>query len=177
MHSSRKRTARSSSRGGWGGLDQIPLKFPLGCGPDPPQLPLGCGPGPDPLNFPLGCGPGPDPTQLPPWVWAWTWSPSTSPLDVGLETSPQPDSPKLPPWDWAWKPARHAGIPPPHPQSHLIIYSHLIPRRQNRLSLLNSESLILSSTPWLHVVFWNITKTYWQVFDCPDISVLLQFRW
>ena len=28
-----------------------------------------------------------DPPQLPPWVWAWTRSPSTSPLDVGLETS------------------------------------------------------------------------------------------
>ena len=26
------------------------------------------------------------PPQLPPWVWAWTRSPSTSPLVVGLET-------------------------------------------------------------------------------------------
>ena len=24
-----------------------------------------------PLNFPLACGPGPDPPQFPPWVWAW----------------------------------------------------------------------------------------------------------
>ena len=59
------RTARSSSRHGGGGgvgLDQIPL------------------------NFPLECGPGPDPPQLPPWVWALTRSPSTSPLGVGLET-------------------------------------------------------------------------------------------
>ena len=46
--------------------NQIPLNFPLGCGPgpDPPQLPLGCGPGDPPpppsgqipLNFPLGVG-------------------------------------------------------------------------------------------------------------------------
>ena len=56
MHSSRMRTARSSSRHGGGvGLDQIPLNFPLGCGP-----------GPDPLNFPLGCVPGdPPPSQIP----------------------------------------------------------------------------------------------------------------
>ena len=33
------------------GLDQIPLNFPLGCGPGDP-------PGHIPLNFPLGCGPG-----------------------------------------------------------------------------------------------------------------------
>ena len=85
-------------------LDQIPLNFPLGCGPgpDPPQLPpwvwawtrspstspLGVGLDQIPLNFPLGCGPGPNPPQLPPWVWAWTRSPSTSPLGVGLETPP-----------------------------------------------------------------------------------------
>ena len=53
MHSSGMRTARSSSRRG-GGLDLIPLNFPLGCGP-----------GSNPLNFPLGCGPGPDPPQFP----------------------------------------------------------------------------------------------------------------
>ena len=47
MYSSRMRTARTSSRHGGGGLDQIPL------------------------NFPLGCGPGPDPPKLPPWVRAW----------------------------------------------------------------------------------------------------------
>ena len=46
MHSSRMRTARSSSRRG-GDLVLIPL------------------------NFPLGCGPGSDPPQFPPWVWAW----------------------------------------------------------------------------------------------------------
>ena len=32
-------------------------------------------PGQIPLNFPLGCGPGPDPPQLPPWVWAWSRPP------------------------------------------------------------------------------------------------------
>ena len=46
MHSSRMCTTRSSSC--QGGLDLIPL------------------------NFPLGCGPGSDPPQFPPWVWAWT---------------------------------------------------------------------------------------------------------
>ena len=35
-----------------------------------------------------GTPPGPDPPQLPPWVWAWTRSPSTSPLGVGLVTPP-----------------------------------------------------------------------------------------
>ena len=74
MHSSRMRTARRSRRRG--GLDQIPL------------------------NFPLGCGPGSVPRQFPPWVWAWTWSPSTSPLGVGLETLPgSRHSPgRRPPW-------------------------------------------------------------------------------
>ena len=51
-------------------------------------IPVGCvlptavtigGPGWFPLNFSLGCGPGPDLPQLPPWVWAWTRSPSTPP--------------------------------------------------------------------------------------------------
>ena len=84
MHSSSMRTARSSSRGG--GSPHTPKQAP-----------------------PLEQTP---PPQLPPWLWAWTRSPSTSPLGVGLET-PQPDPPKLPPWVWAWKPARHAGIPLP----------------------------------------------------------------
>ena len=52
MHSRRMRTARSSSRRGGG------VSTPQ---PPPPQIPL---------NFPLGCGPGPDPPELPPWVWA-----------------------------------------------------------------------------------------------------------
>ena len=50
--------------------------------------PLGVGLDQIPLNFPLGCGSGPDPPQLPPWVWAWTRSPSTSPLGVGLDQIP-----------------------------------------------------------------------------------------
>ena len=55
-------------------------RHPLGAGtPRPSQISL---------NFPLGCGPGPDPPQFPPWLWAWTRSPSTSPLGVGLETPP-----------------------------------------------------------------------------------------
>ena len=94
------RTARSSSR--WGGLTsspstsprvwtwtRSPSTSPLGVGLD--QIPLNFGVGLDqiPLNFPLGCWPGPDPPQLPPCLWAWTRSPSTSPLVVGLEDSPR----------------------------------------------------------------------------------------
>ena len=74
MHSSRMRTARSSSRRG-GRLDQIPLNFPLGCGPGPDPFSisqLGVGLDLIPLNFPLGCGPGSDPPQFPLWQWAWT---------------------------------------------------------------------------------------------------------
>ena len=87
MHSSRMRTARSSSRHGGGS------------GPDPPQFPpwvwawiwspsispLGVDLDLIPLNFPLGCGPGSDPPQFPPWLWAWTRSPQFPPLGVGLE--------------------------------------------------------------------------------------------
>ena len=81
------RTSCSLTIWGGGGLDLIPLNFPLGCvhGSDPPQFPpwvwvwiwsppisiLGVGLDLIPLNFPLGCGPGPDPPQFPPWVWAW----------------------------------------------------------------------------------------------------------
>ena len=95
---------RSLLLGRGGGLDLIPLNFPLGCGPesDAPQFhpwvwawiwspsisPLGVGLDLIPLNFPLGCGPEPDPPQFPPWVWAWTWSPSISPLGVGLNPIP-----------------------------------------------------------------------------------------
>ena len=60
----------------------------------------------------------PDPPQLPPWVWAWTRSPSTFPLGVGLET-PQQNPTKLPSRVWAWKPARHAWISPPRAGTHL----------------------------------------------------------
>ena len=115
MHSSRMRTGRSltvcrSLLLGEGGLDLIPLNFPLGCGP-----------GSDPPQFPLGCGPGP---EFPPWAWAWFWSPSISPLGVDLDLIPfnfplgvgldliplnfplgcRPGSDPLQfqPWVWAW---------------------------------------------------------------------------
>ena len=65
----------------------------------PSNSPLGVGLDQIPLNFPPGCGPELDPPQLPPWVWAWTRSPSTSPLGVGLETPPanHPPGPGNPP--------------------------------------------------------------------------------
>ena len=104
MHSSRMLTARSSNR--HGGSPHPPLRATP--------------PGQIPLNFLLRCGPGPDPPQLPPWLWAWTRSPSTSPLAVGLDQIPinfplgcGPGPDPLPPWVWSWKPARHVGIPPP----------------------------------------------------------------
>ena len=69
MHSSRMRTARSSSHQGrvftpppvrcpstsplGMGLDQVPVKFPLGCGPGDTSPP-----GQISRNFPLGSGPG-----------------------------------------------------------------------------------------------------------------------
>ena len=52
----------------------------------PSTSPLAVGLDQIPLNFPLSCGPWPDPPQFPPWLWAWTRSPYTSPLAVGLET-------------------------------------------------------------------------------------------
>ena len=102
MHSSRMRTAHSSSHHGgrlhtpwnrhppWSRHPpgQIPPTSSLGVGLDqiPSTSPLAVGLDQIPLNFPLGCRPGD-----PPW----------------------PDPPKLLPWVWAWKPARHAGKPPP----------------------------------------------------------------
>ena len=41
-------------------------RHPPGAGTLPEQAP----PGQIPLNFPLGCGPGTDRPQLPPWLWA-----------------------------------------------------------------------------------------------------------
>ena len=50
--------------------------IPVGCIPPAcwPYLPACSVPGGldlIPLNFPLGCGPGSDPPQFPPWVWDW----------------------------------------------------------------------------------------------------------
>ena len=91
MDSNRMCTTRRSSRHGGGGsphpLARYHSNSPLGVGLD--QIPL---------NFPLGCGPGPDPPQLPPWVWAWARSPSTS-LGVGLKTPHSPGRRSRPPRD------------------------------------------------------------------------------
>ena len=46
-----------------------PSRHPLARSPS--TSPLAVGLDQIPLNFPLGCGPGPDPPQLPPWLWAW----------------------------------------------------------------------------------------------------------
>ena len=109
MHSSRMRTAPSSSHRG-GGLDLIPL------------------------NFPLGCGPGPDPPQFPPWVWAWTWSPSISPSSLGC--GPGPDPPQFPPRVWAWRPPLGPDQTPPgagtpqHPRTSLVAGTPPLPQEQ-----------------------------------------------
>ena len=75
MHSSRMRTARSSSRHWKGGGSGPALpEFPPWMWAwiwSPSISPLDVGLDLIPLNFPLGCGPGPDPPQFPPWVWAW----------------------------------------------------------------------------------------------------------
>ena len=108
MHSSRMRTARSSSLlGGW-----------CGAWPVPPQLPL-------------GCGHGPDPPQLPPWVCSWTRSPSTSHLGVGLDQIPS-TSPFVmgleTPQDQAHPPgARH----PPRPGTPLLYTEFLTHASEN----------------------------------------------
>ena len=115
---SRMRTAHSSSR--HRGVSTPPQsrhpwsRHPPRAGITPEQAPPGAGT--LPRAAPLEQVPQLDPPQLPSWVWAWTRFPSTSPLGVGLEI-PQPDPPKLPPWVLAWKPARHAGIPPPPPET------------------------------------------------------------
>ena len=121
MHSSRMRTGRSLTIY-WGGSAFGPgccLLLVLGVSAFGPggvcfwlggtglvpleQTPL---PKPNALNFPLGYGPGLDPPQFPPWLWAWTRSPSISPLGVGLDQiplifplgcGPGPDPPQFPP--------------------------------------------------------------------------------
>ena len=101
MHSSRMRTTRSSSRHGGGGLHP-PASSPS-------TSPLGVGLEQIPINFPLGCGPGPDPPELSPWLWAWR------PLNFSLGCGPgnlqgmlgyKPSHPPPRPA------ATHAGIPP-----------------------------------------------------------------
>ena len=104
MHSSRMRTARSSSRllgegvsaSVHAGIHTRPRVWAwrpsLGVGLEtPPSVSL------DPWVWDLRPPPSQTP-QLPHWVWAWR------PLPPGQ--TPQP-----PPWVWAWRPARHAGIP------------------------------------------------------------------
>ena len=111
MHSSRMRTAHSSScQGGsvsvHAGIDppcvgQIPPTSPLGMGLETPLNfpPLGVGletspPGQIPLNFPLGCGPGDPPPGQIPLNFPLGCGPGDPPpgqislnsLDVGLET-------------------------------------------------------------------------------------------
>ena len=100
MHSSRMRTARSSSRLLGGMSTSVHAGIPpCGCVPGDP---LGCGSGDPsrsdpstspPLGVDLETPPG-QTAQLSPWVWAWRPprpDSSTSPLGVGLETLPRPD--------------------------------------------------------------------------------------
>ena len=100
MHSSRMHTIRSSSCLSWGGGSAFVF-----------------------LNFPLGCGPGSDPPQFPPWLWAWTRSPSISPLAVGLDEIPlnfplgcrpgpyPPGTGGRPPWDQEQTPQNQEQTP------------------------------------------------------------------
>ena len=84
MHSSRMRTARSISRPGR--LHQAPPG--AGTPPQnqvPPQTRHPQDQEPPQIRPPP---PGPDPPQLPPWLWAWTRSPSICPLAVGLDQIP-----------------------------------------------------------------------------------------
>ena len=117
MHSSRMRTARSSSRL-LGGLPQcilgyspsgLGLETPLGVGLETPWLwdwtplgvdldPPGCGPG-----EPLGCGPGDPPAR-----------PLNLPPRCGPGDFHQPD-PSTSPWVWAWRPPSQTP-PPPRPR-------------------------------------------------------------
>ena len=93
MHSSRMRTSRSSSCPG--GLHQ----------PSPEQAPPGTRHPPPWDQAPPSTRhpPGPDPPQLPPWLWAWTKSPSISPFCCGTWTRSRP------------LPLGCGPIEPPHP--------------------------------------------------------------
>ena len=95
MHSSRMRTARSSSRLLEGGvcLSACWDTHPLGVGLETPRPDL----------------------STSPWVWAWRPpqpDPSTSPW-VWAWRPPTHQTPRPPPWVWVWRPARHTGIPAP----------------------------------------------------------------
>ena len=83
-------TARSSTyHGGWA-WTRSPSTSPLGVDLD--QIPL---------NFPLRCGPGPDPPQLPPWVWAWKparYAGTRHPPETGTPPGTRhPPGPGIPP--------------------------------------------------------------------------------
>ena len=95
MHSSRMRTACSSSRQGGGVSTSVHAGIPPRCGPgDPPARPLNFPPG---VRLETHPPPGQTP-QLSLWVWAWR---------PAGHTGIPPPPPQLP--------ARHAGIPPPPP--------------------------------------------------------------
>ena len=151
MHSSRMHTVHSSSH-----LGGVSTRHPWDQAPPRSGTPQAA-----PLNFPLGCGPGPDPPQLPPWLWAWTRSPSTFPLGVGLETSPKTcckacwDTTCNAYWDSTpWRPvARHAGIPPamhagiapPCGQTHTCKHITL-----PQTSFTGGNNLVPEATKYLH---------------------------
>ena len=105
MHSSRMRTARSSSHHG-GSLHPPRVCTPTPLEQAPPWL---------------------DPPQLPPWVWAWRPSSGQIPLGCGPENL-QGMLNSTPP---SWRPAaRHAGIPPamhtgiaPPPQTKFLTHA------------------------------------------------------
>ena len=115
MHSSRMRTAHSSSPllGGGGVASCMLGSIPLGVGLEtplarPPNFPPPVvdleTPLARPLNFPLGCGPGdPSPPVRPP----------NFPIGCGPGDSPG-QTPQLPPWMSAWRHplARPAKLPP-----------------------------------------------------------------
>ena len=107
MHSSRMRTASSSSRLlGKGGVSLSACwdtHHPWGEPGDPPRCGPGDPSGQTPQPHPLGVG-----LETPPA------RPLNFPPSVGQETLPG-HTPQPPSWVWAWRPARHAGIPPPAP--------------------------------------------------------------
>ena len=110
MHSSRMRTARSSSRllGVSASVHAGIHLFPPGLGLNTPWVWAWRPPPARPINFQPGCGPGETPSQTPQppsLVWAW-----------------KPPPPQLPPWVWACRlplPARplnlHPGCGPAEP--------------------------------------------------------------